>query len=458
MSSDLVVVLPGILGSTLYQHGRAVWAPTAGALINGIRTFGGSIRRLQLPADLGDEHPGDGVEARSLIPSLHSLPGIWSPIAGYSALVSRLRSLGYTEDKGNLLLFPYDWRLSNRYNGERLKHVVEPQLKAFRESTPANHTARIVFICHSMGGIVARWYIEQCDGHENTRKLITMGTPYRGATKSLVQLIEGVGVKIGPIGLKFAEFGNSLPSIHQLLPDFACIDDGNELFNLREQVPPSLNRAMVDDAMAFHDTLLTAESNRSQSISDSHFLVGYGQPTTATVRFSNGTVEALETYLGNDHGGDGTVPTAGSLRRGLRADNNALVFAPEKHGNLQSNPQVLNHIEGILTAEPVIFRGVERGFLRVSAPEYVPEGTEVKVSAEFVGADPERLVFTITGEDQPRPVFSQQPQMHNGTFTVTARNLAPGAYTVRVATVGLGTAIPPVTSYLIVWPQSVQDV
>lgn len=83
-----------------------------------------SLQRLQLPDGIGDEHPGDGIEPTALMPDLHVLPGIWTPLKGYDRLPARLRSLGYREPgtnpagpPGNLLPVAYDWRLSCRYNG-----------------------------------------------------------------------------------------------------------------------------------------------------------------------------------------------------------------------------------------------------------------------------------------------------------------------------------------------------
>jgi hypothetical protein len=93
--TDLVVVLPGILGSTLRQDGHLVWAPSAGSVLRAIATLGRSLRRLRLPEDIGDDHPGDGVEAGGLMPDLHVLPGIWTPVKGYDRLLARLSSLGY---------------------------------------------------------------------------------------------------------------------------------------------------------------------------------------------------------------------------------------------------------------------------------------------------------------------------------------------------------------------------
>lgn len=72
---DVIVVVPGMTGSTLAKNGRMVWALTPGAIVDGIRTFGRSVKSLALPGGIGDEHPEDGVEPVSVMPDLHALPG-----------------------------------------------------------------------------------------------------------------------------------------------------------------------------------------------------------------------------------------------------------------------------------------------------------------------------------------------------------------------------------------------
>src|ERR671936_587251 len=88
---DLVVVLPGIMGSTLVKDGREVWSPSAKAVLGAIRSFGGSVRDLALPEKIGDEDPEDGVQPGRLMPDLHFLPGLWSANLGYDVLLGRLR-------------------------------------------------------------------------------------------------------------------------------------------------------------------------------------------------------------------------------------------------------------------------------------------------------------------------------------------------------------------------------
>ena len=61
-TTDLVVVLPGIMGSTLLDRdGRQVWGTSAGALLRAVVSLAGTVKALQLPRDVGDGPAPDGV-------------------------------------------------------------------------------------------------------------------------------------------------------------------------------------------------------------------------------------------------------------------------------------------------------------------------------------------------------------------------------------------------------------
>src|SRR5262245_17373373 len=110
---DLVVVIPGIQGSSLARDGVEVWGLSAGTLIKALANLGRDIKRLQLPPGVGDDNPGDGVVATGLLGDLHVIPGVWSPIRGYIGLLDWLRSEFHLVDvdsmrsnrAGNLLAF-----------------------------------------------------------------------------------------------------------------------------------------------------------------------------------------------------------------------------------------------------------------------------------------------------------------------------------------------------------------
>jgi alpha-beta hydrolase superfamily lysophospholipase len=105
----------------------------------------------------------DGVTAPLVIPDLHLVPGL-RKIAGHSKLSGYLqRQFAVTPGK-NFFTFPYDWR---------------------RE-------ARLTLVGHSMGGLVARYFLECLDGWRDTRRLVTFGTPYRGSLNAVNFLVHGM--------------------------------------------------------------------------------------------------------------------------------------------------------------------------------------------------------------------------------------------------------------------------
>ena len=139
-NTDLVVVLPGIMGSTLEKDNKLVWAPSAGSVLRAVFTLGRSLTQLRLPPGVEDRHPEDGVKPVDLMPDLHTVPGIWTPIKGYDGLLHWLRSLKKHGKIGEVLPVAYDWRLSNRYNAERLASIVDPVLERWRSSSPERAT------------------------------------------------------------------------------------------------------------------------------------------------------------------------------------------------------------------------------------------------------------------------------------------------------------------------------
>ena len=471
-NEDVVVVLPGIMGSTLGVRGKdgspagdnLFWAPSGGAVWN-LLTRRNSILDHALPEGIGDAHPGDGVEPVGLMPDVHAIPGIWTPLKGYDVLVNHLRSLGYHEATGdrpaNLILAPYDWRLSNRYNGQRLATIIEPALDRWRAQGGQYADARVVFVCHSMGGLVARWYIERCGGHEVTRKLITLGTPWRGATNAIEQLVNGVRKGVGPLSINLTDFARSLPSLHQLMPEFACITDGSGFLKTTETTVPELRTEMVKDAMAFHTDLQEAERGRAESRAMAHLVVGIRQPTNTTVRLANGRATVSETFGSENDYGDGTVPLTGAIGHDERLDTNIAVRVPENHSALQCNRFVLDQVQELLTATPVRRRDLSIVSLRARVPDLVVEGellevdvdTDVDADAGPLGAGPpSSLAITVTTERGKVIAREVVTLDGDGSGRASLADLPPGTHTVTVSGVTPSAGVRTVTSSTMVWP------
>jgi triacylglycerol lipase len=55
------------------------------------------------------------------------------------------------------------------------------ELAVFVERVRAHTGAeKVDLICHSLGGLVARTYVDMMDGHQHVRRVVTLGTPHRG--------------------------------------------------------------------------------------------------------------------------------------------------------------------------------------------------------------------------------------------------------------------------------------
>lgn len=457
--SDVVVVLPGIMGSELTRNGRPVWSPTLGAAVEMIRTFGRSVRDLQLPDGIGDGPAEDGVEATALMRDLHVLPGIWTPVAGYDRLVARIEKLGFRRstptEPGNLVLFPYDWRLSNRYTARRLADVVNPALDRWRAQGGPHADAQLVFVTHSMGGLIARRYVECEGGAERTRRIVTLGTPYRGAAMAVDKLVNGLRPGLGPLSANLTAFSRSLPSLHQLLPEYACVDPGDgELLRVTEVELPELSTDGVRGAVRFHEETNRAAAARPGSRDQLYMIIGTRQPTATTARIAGGRAEMLTTIRDgdavDDDFGDATVPRTGAVPHGLPLNASDLHSVVEQHGHLQRNESALDMVEEAITARPVVRRAPPTVPIRVEVPELVLRGEPVPVRIAVEGDGRHALRVTTTDESGA-VVDSRAARLRDGQAVASLTGLPPGLHTVHVAS--LGGEVAPVTASVLVWPR-----
>ncbi|MFB7058341.1 lipase family alpha/beta hydrolase [Streptomyces vinaceus] len=440
--TDLVVVLPGILGSRLADAGgRAVWDLSGPALLRGLRGFTASAGALRLPKDTGDGDPGDGVVPVGLMPDLHALPGIWHPVDGYTDLLRWLERHFTLSVSDNLLTFPYDWRLSCRHGAERLKGRIDLELERWRASAPERREARVVFLCHGMGGLVARHYVERLGGHEVTRRVITLGTPHRGSLRALSDLVDGGGRRDPELGA----FARSLPSLHQLAPDGACMEGPGGLARLRD-LPglPGVDEALLADAARFHADLRGAPPR-----SELYAIAGTGQPTASTARYAGDRLALV-----SEGDGDGTVPLSSGA--GPLAGSWAVY---EQHGSLQNNPAVREALHGLLGEEAALPEGAGHladpaltdpaladpaladpaladpaARLGVRVPAVLPAGVPYEVTV--TAPDDARLLMAeLRPADGGRPVARPLRSQGGGRYAAAFPPPEPGAYRLSVGPV-----------------------
>jgi pimeloyl-ACP methyl ester carboxylesterase len=447
---DVVVVLPGVMGSELRDsEGNEVWGTSRGSLLKAVLTRGKAAKRLQLPEGIGDEPAPDGVVATRLLTDIHVIPGIWSVSIGYERITQWFRETFAAVEAGggapaavNFVPFPYDWRLSNRASAAALKQMVEPMLERFR-AQPGCSDAKLVFVAHSMGGLVARYYVDVLGGHEVTRKVITLGTPHRGALNALESLVNGVAKGFGPLRIDLSALARSMPSLFQLLPEYACIESTSGLRKTTEIELPELNAASVADAMRFHEELRSAAALHTTAF-DAHPIIARTQPTSSTARLVDGRVEALRTVEGRDEGGDGTVPRLSATPYGVAPDSATVRYVKDKHGALPANDSLLVELEGVLTATSIVAR--DSGYdVGVRCEDVVFAGEALTATIE-VESD---LVVDVELADADSSAVVRAMAIDRGddTYLATFGDLAPGRYSLRV---GVRSVAETVTTPIVV--------
>ncbi len=458
--SDVIVVIPGIMGSTLHEaDGKELWGVKPGTLLRSIRRLGSNFEKLRLPPGMGDSPAPDGVRAGELIPIPHVIGKLLGS-DGYGHLIAWLeKSFAVRQPSaglaGNLIAFPYDWRLSNRFTAKRVETELVPLLEQWRKESN-NPEAKFRFICHSMGGLVARWFTEVLGGRELTRQVITIGTPHRGAATALLSLSNGFNMKFGPVRVPLTEILRSLPSAHQLLPTYRCVDTTEGLKRIGEVAIPDVEEIMLRDALAFHASILEHAQTQATNEYGKFALKGISQPTTSSAQFSNGRLEPLNTLGGKDWSGDGTVPRISSHMPEWKDDANAAVFG-QQHSTLQSDGNLHRQLFSILTASEVeTFADAER-LLGLDLPEVVQAGEPLAITVSSASGDASLpLRADVFGEDGSEIDSSLMRNLGEGRYQAQFEDIPPGQAKVHIASATPGVPLDPVTGVTIVWDPTLE--
>lgn len=272
-----VVVVPGFAGSNLWRGSEQVW-PMPRMV-------------LTLPALL---HMREPLEARGLVNQVVIVPNLiqWDQ---YAYLVDFLHeSLGY-ETGNDLLEFGYDFRQDSRASAGRLATAIENW----------DIGGPITIVAHSMGCLVARYYIECLGGKDRVERVILLGGPHAGAPDAIASLVRGPNLL--PFGLMKARLRDMLatyPSWYQILPLSALAD---------ESWVPERQRPLLRNASAFRAEL----GNRSSVPSVCVF--GYGFKTITDVTMTREPLggSRVEEFIFTDRG-DGMIPEASAVMPGAK--------------------------------------------------------------------------------------------------------------------------------------------
>jgi pimeloyl-ACP methyl ester carboxylesterase len=216
-----VVVVPGIMGSGLLRpDGTRVWLNVRNAV---------GQYKLSLPLALPLSECRDDLTPGSLLGTDEIVPRLFG-FTEYYDLIEMLSAVGFrpaSADSADGMVqhvFAYDWRRDLVSSARRLEETLDALADA--RGDPA---LRVNVVGHSMGGLIARYYLrygtaEPAPGASVTwagarriANLMLVGVPNAGGIHSLEALLHG-----NRVGLSYATLATSvvarMPSVYQLLP------------------------------------------------------------------------------------------------------------------------------------------------------------------------------------------------------------------------------------------------
>jgi hypothetical protein len=419
---DVLVVVPGILGSALQREGRTIWGGAAlrSALVN--------PASLRLTGD--GFSPDPDVKATGLIGRLAQFPGL-SKIDAYDRLLDELRQRFELLDDVNLVVFPYDWRLSATVNAKLLAERIDPVLRARRRAHPE---ARFIFICHSMGGLVVQHFTDIDGGADDTKEVITLGTPFRGAVKAFGVLSRGWPAWLPVVRSRFRALAQSLPSVYELLPRYQAIVDGADRRRLAAgDLGDGVSVELFERACAFHDALDVGGVRPYGRV----VIVGALQPTAQFAVVHDGEVEILKRWrrhghLDLDQRGDGTVPRQSVTPPEWPDDAHAVPFA-HTHVALPTADTVFRVLYHAVTATPRAEQADERAKLAIDVPDIIAAGASLEVVTEVAQGDPEvPLLVHVEPTGAIGLPEVKSPRPHDDQLVASFDGLTPGDYRVTL--------------------------
>jgi pimeloyl-ACP methyl ester carboxylesterase len=438
---DLVVVLPGITGSILSKGGVDVWNLSARTAWSAAVSRGGSIRSLRLENDNdpdADLAP-DGVRATGMIEDLIVVPGLFK-LDGYSMLPQALDEAfelapcdADDDQAGNFLKFPYDWRRDVRFTARRLKKVVDRKLGLWRRKGGTTGS-RVVLVAHSMGGLVAQYYLEALGGWADCRALITFGTPYRGAVQAIEYLVHGYKM----LRVDLTETMRSFPSTYQLLPRYPAIvtEAGGKPKRVSELVDQlRLDAAGVRAHVALHAELDAAwdRNKADERYRNEGYLtipvIGTKQPTLLSAVWDGAALTTGRSLPPGQEGlaaaGDGTVPQVSAIPLSQSSSKDFHgYFVAGRHETLQNQAFVLGDlIERLKLLQSPKLADVW-GELTTPA-----QGGSLSVDIDDIYASDEPIVLRAAAPDAPpgiTPGLVARVERADGAAPPSTVPLAPG--------------------------------
>ncbi|WP_027006926.1 lipase/acyltransferase domain-containing protein [Conexibacter woesei] len=446
VSYDAVVFVPGILGSSLRltETGEELWGFASAVKYSRIWRSNRLASKLAVTAD-----ELAGVTGRVVADGLLQAPAAAPILQGlepYTDLVEGLRKV--MANRAAVVEFPYDWRLSVRYNAAELARTAAAHLETWRRhpavtGAPTAQSPRLVIVAHSMGGLLARALptVEGRDGvpavTERLRSVITLGTPFLGAVKAAVLLNSGHGVRLGH-RRRIQRVAATFPGVHDLLPTYRCLRSGEDLLRLTADDIAALggDRTLAQEAIDFARAIQENELSH-------HMIYGTHQTTLQSMRLENGAViasphhfewagdepalDSRDALIPRKVSGDGTVGGDWATH-----GHPGVPFPlPQQHGALAKSPEAVISVAAAVQRRPLgkVQGGGEIG---LSVPDVVAPNAVWRIT--LTGASgPSAVTAGVTDAETGREVHDVHFVRAGNELVGSLALRRPGMYRVEVA-------------------------
>lgn len=232
-----VIFIHGLMGSDLWDKSQPQPQHLWGAFSYWSMCSDDFAQKLALPI-LPEKKVGNTVAGDILGRSKISFMGISGGIDHYANVLAMLESIGYSRDNNTLFVYAYDWRKSIDENAAALALFIQEKRALLeslnRQTGRVAKTVRFDLIGHSMGGLLARYYVQYGNarigsrkdklpavtwgGAKNVRKVIMVASPHGGYVDTLLEINRGLELSFwAPVipGCVLATF----PSYYQMLPE-----------------------------------------------------------------------------------------------------------------------------------------------------------------------------------------------------------------------------------------------
>jgi len=395
--------------------------------------------------------PSVGLDPVIIIPGIMGsweVGGKWKidPLLhSYENLKKAMENAGYVEGE-SMFDFPYQWRNSNIKNAELLRDAVN----AIKEKTGR---PKVDVVSHSMGGLIAREYIESDYYQNDVDQLITLGTPQAGSPKAyliweageadsyledkILKMIFNREAKKAGYENIFYYAREKIPSLQELLPTFDYIFDLD--LNVPRIYPEKYPRNIF-----LENINSSGKTSRLQKVEFDNI---YGKTNKKSTIGGYNVINApaFGDYWKNGYpkdfnipwssdglvyvAGDGTVPENSATY--LKDDRNIEINASHNQIPTEAQQDVIELLTGKRPASKITSEGPEiKEILLVQV--YCPvDITVIDPHGKVVGKnknDIEGAVYINNGDDEE---FLTIPNPEDGEYRILTEGTGTGDYTIE---------------------------